>query len=240
MNLLFDNYAVKARLYPVVLLFLPILILGTTASLSFRSSLYIFTSVVVVGSLTYLFSQLGRDRGKLKEPELWSEWGGAPSTQLLRYSNFRIDIHTKRRYHKKLLERCPVSTEPNDTLEKSDPLKADEVYQTWTKFLIAQTRDVAKFSLLFKENVSYGFRRNTWALRPLGIVLCILCLIINYVYWMSVCHTLDPTEFPDLFYYSTAIIMLFIVFWVFIVTKDWVKLPAFSYAERLLECTELI
>ena len=81
---MFDLYSLKARFYPVIILFFPIVIIGVAYSLEFEKFFALLSSMGVVGALTYLFSQLGRDRGKLKEADLWTSWGGAPSTQLLR------------------------------------------------------------------------------------------------------------------------------------------------------------
>ncbi|MPR37426.1 hypothetical protein [Salmonirosea aquatica] len=73
-----DIYALKARVYPMVLVLLP---LATTAvSISFQMDLYtrLFLSVVMYGALSYLLSQTGRDEGKRKEAWLWGKWGGHP------------------------------------------------------------------------------------------------------------------------------------------------------------------
>jgi hypothetical protein len=32
-----------------------------------------------------------------------------------------------------------------------------------TAWLLTQTRDTKTFSILFRENISYGFRRNLWS-----------------------------------------------------------------------------
>jgi hypothetical protein len=235
---MFDNYTLKARYYPVLILFLPIIIIGFFYSLQFESVFHFLGSLGVVGALTYLFSQLGRDQGKQKESSLWKNWGGAPTIQLIRLRNSHLDSHTKQRYHQKLQQLCPVSAPPDAEQEINQPNKADDVYQAWAKYLISQTRDNKKFSLLYKENVSYGFRRNLWGLRPFALTLAIVLLVGNYLFWFVKLNNLNPVLFPNSFIYSSIGILLIILFWMLLVTKSWIKLVAFSYAERLWECSD--
>jgi hypothetical protein len=235
---MFDNYSLKARYYPVIILFLPIVVLGFFYSQQFESVFHFLGSVGVVGALTYLFSQLGRDQGKRKEFLLWNSWGGAPTIQLMRFQNSYLDTHTKHRYHQKLHQLCSASVSPNVDLETNYPEKADDIYRAWTKYLISQTRDTKKFSLLYKENINYGFRRNLWGLRSFAIFLAVGLLICNYLFWSLKLNEFNPALFPKSFLYSSIGIGLIIIFWLLIVNKNWVKLVAFSYAERLCECVD--
>jgi hypothetical protein len=235
-----DNYALKARYYPVVILFFPVLVLGVFYSFQFDSLVHALTSIGVVGAFTYLFSQLGRDQGKIKEPALWEGWGGAPSVQLLRLRDDHLDKHTKERYHKLLRVLCPLSASPDQAMETSDPHAADEVYRAWTKYLIAQTRDTKKFPLLFKDNTSYGFRRNLWGLKPFALLIVTVLIVGNYSYWALKLKTSNLLYFPESFKYSTATLFAIVLFWVVIVSKIWIRIAAFSYAERLCECVETL
>ena len=237
---MFDNYSLKARYYPVVILFFPIVIIGIFYSFQFDSIIHLLTSVGVVGAFTYLFSQLGRDQGKLKESALWNGWGGSPTIQILRFRNACLDQHTKQRYHNKLQAFCPIRSVPDMVMEANDPEGADEVYKAWTKYLIAQTRDTKKFSLLLKDNISYGFRRNLWGLKPVAIAITFVLLVGNYLFWWYRLKTSSPLLFPQSFYYSSIGLLIMLLFWLFIVSEKWVKITAFSYAERLFECIEAL
>ncbi len=235
---MFDNYTLKARYFPVILFLFPIVILGFFYSLQFESIFQFLASLGVIGALTYLLSQLGRDKGKLREASLWKGWGGTPSIQLLRLKNSHLDKFTKQRYHQKLQSLCPVASPPDEEMELTRPQEADTVYQAWTKYLISQTRDSKKFALLYKENTNYGFRRNLLGLRSLAITFSLCLLIINYLFWSFKLNTFNTQVFPNSFIYSTITIAVIIFFWLFVVTKSWVKLVAFSYAERLCECAD--
>jgi hypothetical protein len=233
-----DNYALKARVYPMIILFIPIIIIGIFYSIQFEAVLLLLSSLGIVGALMYLFSQIGRDRGKLKEQDLWKMWGGAPTTQIIRLDDGRIDQHTKERYRKKLQAVCPVPNIPDITLESNNNAAANEVYTTWTKFLIAKTRDPKSYALLLKDNISYGFRRNLWGLKLYGLLLTVLLLIANYVFWLSRLNTPNFLSYPNSFIYSEIALFAMLIFWIVKVTPNWIKIPAFSYAERLYESLE--
>jgi hypothetical protein len=237
---MFDNYTLKARFYPVIILFSPIIVIGVFYSFQFESIIMLLSSLGFLGALTYLFSQLGRDRGYHKQTYLWNSWGGAPTIQILRFRDAHIDQHTKKRYHQKLQSLCPVDSLPDKSYEELNPAIADEVYQTWTKFMISKTRDVKSFPLLLKDNTSYGFRRNLWGLKSIGLALCISLLISNYLFWLIKTKKSNPFLLPESFIYSTIALTIILSFWIVIVNSKWVKVPAFSYAERLFETLETL
>ncbi|MBK7913910.1 MAG: hypothetical protein IPJ80_10475 [Saprospiraceae bacterium] len=180
-----DNYALKARIYPVLIFLAPLILYGCLYSIEFKTITYVVYSALFTGALTYLFSQLGRDQGKAREPSLWTDWGGAPSVQILRWSNSLLDSHTKQRYHQKLQSLCPVQNIPDPNYERTNPSESDEIYKAWGKYLISHTRDCKKYSLLLKENINYGFRRNLWGLRSFAIALNILVFISNWLFLVS-------------------------------------------------------
>jgi len=229
-----DKYSLFARIYPMVIFFLPIVVIGVSYSVVNDSYIQSLSSIGITSVLTYFLSQVGRDRGKKKETKLWEKWGGMPSVQILRPSNERIDPHTKARYIAKLKNVCPA--EPtSDQMEYED-----SQFHTWTKFLISKTRDTKKFTLLFKENINYGFRRNLWALKPLAIWFIIFCIFSNYVYQSIKEGIIAFSSFPISFYITQLALLTILFLWSIIITPDWVKIPAFAYAERLLETIEEI
>lgn len=237
---MFDTYTLKARVYPIVILLFPILMIGLFYSFEFNSFLPLGSSALISGAFSYLFSQLGRDKGKNKEAELWQHWGGMPSVQLLRLSNQAIDKHTKQRYHKKLLSLCPVNATPNEWMEENTLAEADEIYKTWSAYLRSKTRDTKVYSLLFKDNCSYGFRRNMWGLKSIAIQLIILLLAGNFVLGFYKTKSINPLLYGHGVQYCIVGLLLMLSFWLFVVSKKWVRLPAFSYAERLCEATETL
>jgi len=235
-----DKYALKARVYPMIIFFLPAALLAITYSLKFESYVQLFSSISVVGALSFLFSQIGRDAGKKKEKKMWEDWGGSPSCQVMRFRDKNFDRLTKSRYHTKLAILCPPDVLVTSQYEQHDPDGADEVYKSWTKFLISKSRDTTKFPILFKENVNYGFRRNMWGLKPYSIVLIILLMAICFSYYYYMNKTFDIRIYPFEFFITQTLLLSTLAFWIFKVKTDWVKPVAYSYAERLLEVVEEI
>lgn len=213
----------------MAILLLPLIILGIAYSIEMESYLNILSSLGVSAALSYFLAQIGRDSGKRKEKGLWEYWGGAPVEQLFSYQNSVLDLQTKNRYHKKMISK--VSMESDIDFKSASQNETKSIYQAWTKYLIANTRDTKKYSLLFKELISYGFRRNLWGLRIFSIILILLCIIGNYI----ITRSLNPIEYSLTFKVSEIALLGLLLIWIFIVNRDWVKIPAFAYAERLLE-----
>lgn len=235
-----DKYSLNARIYPVVIFYMPAIILAVLFSLKFDKYVQLFTSFGIVGALSYLFSQLGRDKGKKKEKDLWKHWGGAPTIQLLRWRNADINLNTKKRYHNRLATLCALDNNPDQNFEQLNPDAADEVYLAWTKFLISKTRDNKKFSVLFKDNMNYGFRRNLWGMKNYALSLIIILMTGTFIYYFVTTKSPDVILYPIEFVMAEGILLLIFLFWIFVINRQWIKIPAFAYAERLLETIEEI
>ena len=173
-----DPYDRQARLYPALLALLPVLSL---VAVLYTSNISVLTRVVGIavscGGL-FLLTNICREMGKHLEKKLYREWGGKPSTQLLRHRNGVLDSITKQRYHAFLAAKI-CATFPDAETEKSDPAKADEVYQSGALWLLDRTRpdDGKKFNLLFRGNLAYGFRRNALSIKPFGLIVAVSSLL---------------------------------------------------------------
>ena len=115
--------------------------------------------------------------------------------------------------------------------ERADPAAADRSYEAAVSVLREATRDRQQFPLVFAENVSYGFRRNAWAIRPLGVItsgLALLATIRSLV--LS-----DGAQFNDpggLWGLLVANVLL-LLFWLLGATRTWVQQAANDYATAL-------
>jgi hypothetical protein len=228
-----DKYTIKARLYPSFLVLLPAFVVGVYYITDFERYYHYFTAVIAVGLFTFLLSQLGRDKGKLKEPALHNFFGGKPTTQILRHNNNHIDCVTKERYHKLLTQKIDGIQIPTVIQETTDTTYADQVYDSCAKFLISKTRDTKKFNLLFKENISYGFRRNLWGMKLWALFLLLFCFTLHFYIATNYFTVFNHYETKDIGLFIFILVTTF--FWLFVVTKNWIKLTAFAYAERLYE-----
>ncbi len=238
LNLITDGYERPARLYPALLLIAP-LVAATVAILSAKlTGLQSFAATVVGCGGAFLLTQLGRDSGKKGEKRLFEKWGGLPSVAIFRHRDTRLDSITKVRYHKKLAGLVREAKAPTIEQEQADPVAADEVYIAWSNYLRVNTRDAKKFTLLFHENINYGYRRNVWGLRPIGIIVCVVsclaCGVQLYVVHQS------KGKLDEAVAGAGAFAFVLLMLWVFRFTENWVRVPADAYAVRLVECAEAL
>ncbi|WP_432260838.1 hypothetical protein [Cupriavidus sp. TMH.W2] len=241
-----DKYEREARLVPALLALLPALVLIVALyreKLGFWST--IGTAAVACGVLG-LLAELARQRGKSKEKALWAKWGGAPSTQVLRHSDDTFDMISKEHYHG-VCAKLVGKPFPAVQQERAAPDLADALYTAAGNKLREATRDKAKYELLFKDLISYGFRRNGYGLRTIGIVISLCALV-----WVAIRHglTIWASRYQEaanieallsgeeLATVGIALVML--LTWVFFFTEEIVKQSAFTYARSLiLTCEKL-
>ena len=230
-----DYYERHARLYPMLFLLFPILL---TFWGIVPDKMYDWESVLGLAlwcGSAFLLKELGRDRGKLKEKDLWARWGGAPTTSYLRH---RGDTNktTLARVHKNIRLIITDIELPTAESEQKYPDRADEVYEECTRVLKDKTRDTKKYPLIFKELCSYGFWRNLWGLKPWGICISISCFAIIasaiYLKWR------ENHEWTSYNLFICAFIDFAIALFWLTLNENRIKISALAYAERLFEATE--
>lgn len=233
-----DKYTVRARLLPALLVALPI---GLAAMAWFPDGILGWKAVsglLIWSGGTVLLAQIARDAGKRKELRLFQLWNGKPTTRMLRHCDTPNAVSLARR-HKKLKSLLKGIKLPTPEEEAEDPCAADEVYEACGAFLREKTRDGKKFGLIFEENCNYGFRRNLWGMKPVGLTIALIALA-----------SMATVPFFELSAWSgkrlglmvtTAGLDLLLVFgWLFVFNPEWVRVAAEAYAERLLEACERI
>ena len=231
-----DKYTVQARLLSALLVALPI---GLATVAWFPDGVMgwgVVWGLVTWSGGTLLLAQFGRDAGKQKEPKLFESWGGKPTTRMLRHHDTTNAIMLERR-HKKLKSLMRGVKLPTPEEEAADPRAADEVYEACGAFLREKTRDSKKFRLVFEENCNYGFRRNIWGMKPIGLAMTALGLaaIVAVPFLEPAARSEERLGLGAV----TAGIDLFLVLgWLFVIKPGWVRLAAEAYAERLLEACE--
>lgn len=233
MALIIDDYSLRARFYPSLIVLLPAFVVAIFYITDIEKYYHYFTALCGLGLFSYVLAQFGRDRGKAKEPQLFTAFGGKPTTQIMRYRDTHLNGMTKDRYRNLLEQKIPNLSFPTQSDENQDPIATDEIYDSCARFLISRTRDNQKYYLLYKENTSYGFRRNLWAMKGIAITI-ILFVIAMHVYYAT-SQLRSVTDFTNKDVVLAAFLIFSLCIWIFIVTKNWVKMIAFSYAERLFE-----
>lgn len=230
---LFDHYSLRARLQPALLTLLPAALAvfaWTGPGEKWTSALW--TLFGTAGG-TYFLAMLARNKGKRIEPGLWASWGGSPTTQLLRHSGIANPM-LRERWHK-YIAKLLGKPAPTVDEEATDPTKADQFYAAGVKLLIDRTRNTTTYPLVYKENVQYGFCRNLYAMRITGIVVASLGIVVSCSAGIWLVKSGTPKAAP---WVCAVGGIALLAWWITSVTASWVKVPAFAYAERLLESTE--
>jgi len=230
----FDKYSLNARLYPALILFLPI---GLSVASFFPEKFTgcdLLVATITTCGLSFFLENLARDQGKKKESELFELWGGKPTTLMLRYKDTALEPVTLERYHKKLESLLSIKLpSPQEELEVLS--KADELYESCVKYLRENTRDWKEYRLIFAENVNYGFRRNLWGIKPAAIVIILLSLLV-----VCISLYLDLIGLKMVVIATVLLNIGLLVLWTIRINPEWVKVPAFDYARHLLSACDRI
>ena len=229
-TLITDDYDRRARLRPALLVGLP-LVLAVVSLFSDFSGMHFLVGFLAYFGFTALIAQLGRDEGKRLEPWLFEHWGGKPTTQVLRHRDSHLDMNTKERYHMALSGLLPLQSMPSATSEATHPGSADAAYDSCVLFLRDRTRDRMAFPLVYAENVNYGFRRNLWGMKKAGAAISTCALLATVLLAILRSKSGIPPALPVA---ASVINACMLVWWLLRITPEWVGVPAFAYAERLL------
>ena len=236
MKIELDIYTLRARYMPALISLLP---LGLLIIAIFKEWYWgLFWSVMTTSVGTILLSHFGRDPGKKKESGLFEAWGGKPSTRLLRHRCSENKTVLMRR-HKKLESLIQDIKLPNPDEEEENPEKADEIYEACVSFLREKTRNKEIYNLVFEENCNYGFRRNLWGLKPFGVFLTVIGLLLVALLIANKLYSKSIPISPFMIIGGIGL-LVFLIGWLFLVTKKWVRNVAETYAERLLATIDVL
>ena len=121
--------------------------------------------------------------------------------------------------------------------ERENPEKAHVGYESANRWLLEQTRDHARFGLLFTENINYGFRRNLLGLKPiaLGVDAMAVLLVVGVACgsWTGQLASTIETVGPE-WWASLLITAIHTLVFVVLIRAEWVRAAAETYARQLL------
>ena len=247
----FDPYTFRARIQPALVVGLPLGLMMFALLPEYSIFVTGFCGLLGAAGGTAIFAQVGRERGRKKEPGLWKRWDGPPTTRLLRHRHLPGDITLLAPELRRQVEewiRYPLPTKED---EEACPAWADTKYEGAVTSLREATRDTSRFPLVFAENANYGFRRNLWGLRPIGTPIAVVLVLVS---WTLLSLTIWGRPWPDPWWDvfvnpdSVAVIRLVVAvadtvlaaFWLFWVKPSWVKTVADAYAIRLMESAQTL
>jgi hypothetical protein len=230
-----DTYALRARLFPAMLVSMPAVI-GVLCWLPTIAITPVGVALFTWFGLGVLLAELARDLGKRREAALWASWGGSPTVRRLRVREAASNSVARERWRALVEALAPDIRLPALADELADPLKADETYVVCLARLRELTRSSANFPLLFQENISYGFRRNLWAMKPAGIFFA----LSGFAFALA--SLLIKAERHLETAALTVAVAAFMLTWLVLRIKpNWVREAAERYADQLLwSCEQLV
>jgi hypothetical protein len=239
---LLDPYDVKARLFPGLLVLVP--------AIAFLVLLYGPQSPAVVGLAAvlsscggpYLLASFVRTWGQHAQDRLFQKWGAQPSTMLLRHRDNMLPLQTKLRYHKLVESRLAVAL-PTAEEEQRNPSAADLAYAAAGDALRPLTTDRKAYPFIFKELVAYGFNRNAYGARWVGLTVAVLTLLASALHAGALRLspiTVDPAALDNPHIMVMVLGFGMASLWCMHFTMGTVRMAGFSYAKRLWEALEKI
>jgi hypothetical protein len=173
----------------------------------------------------------GRTFGRRQQEELFRLWGGAPTTTLLRFRD--ADAPEKVEWLHREVEGATGKRLPTREEEIHDPARADALYDATVARLREMRRDKRRYPLIFAENCSYGFRRNVFGLRKVGIGIAVAVTLASAaLLLLSFSGRMTITVLGLVL--ALAVALAALALWTGLVTPKWVWEAAEAYAERLL------
>lgn len=231
-----DTYDLRARILPALLVAVPALALALTLPFGLRGAHRLWSLVAL--AVMPLAAALMRRLGNAAQAQLWTSWGGAPTTQRLRWTPGPPSVIAARHREVRSVLEDRVAL-PTVATERKDPGGADAVYADAVARLLGLTRHDSRFALLHRENANYGFARNLYGARCLALGVSALTLAAGLAVGGYLALGRGPsTATPLLLPILVALAAL--VTWWRLVTPALVRVPAEAFADRLLEALQTL
>lgn len=222
---LLDAYNIRARLSASVILLAPIAItvflcfneVATIAS----SSAFVFVLLAFTNYVPILQRRFQRKNDRINY-----------ASEFLLPGDQTIDSVTKERYYRKLAT-IDESFSPFSSPEDTPAFR--KCCDSAVEYLRAHTRDN---HLVLEENINYGFCKNLFADKVIGIIICsllMLCLSIYAAVDFNCLKNISPE-----YYYAFAFNSAILLFWIFGVTKNTLKASAIRYAKTLIAAIDTL
>lgn len=233
----FDAYTIRARVFPAIIAAIPAL--AMLILLVSWTGLALSSAIATIGLLIilYMFSDFARSQGRKIEPRIYELQGGKPSVTMLRRADTSLDTGSKDRYRAFLASKL-MCTAPTAAEEEQNQAGADAFYEQAGTWLRENTRDTKKFSILFNENITYGYRRNLLGLKwvALGLNLTVVAVCAGLL-WRNA-----PVNLNDSFVGRVLVVLavaaIHAVYILTVINRRSVIAAARTYARQLILSTE--
>jgi len=233
----FDAYSLKARVFPALIAGLPTLALLFVLVPWDHLGLPHLTATAIGLVLLFALADAGRKTGKQVQDRL----GTGATPEQWRRGNPDVAELAKDRYRafvaQQLNLRAPTADE-----ERADPHRANDFYLSASNWLREHTRDTRIFSILFSENITYGYRRNLLGLKATSLVCNALVAIgCASVLYFKPAYFANLPQIDEKMVVVMAAVILHSAFLLFAVNEGGVREASRTYGRQLiLSCETLI
>jgi hypothetical protein len=234
MNIPWKLYWPRARLYPALIALAPAIALVLTFVPWNKLHPSQLVATIGMGVIVYALSEYSRRKGKQLEKGA-KDIGPRHTSSMLWHRDGRL--HPARKDPIVAFAAAKTNQKrPTREEEEADPAAAEVFYERCVQYLREATRGD---ELLFSENVSYGFHRNLYGMKPIGLVAnCLAVLVASGLAYYG--YRTDPNYdlAPFLFVLIVAILHAGVL--VTIVKRKAVAAASDAYARQLFSSCELL
>jgi hypothetical protein len=231
-----DTYVVRARLKPALIVLIPLILVPFVWPVDGEGGWKALAGALVTCGGTALLSRLGGYLGKKREAALWDHFGGRPTETILSHDSSKTNPHTLRRWHVKIEELTGIHM-PTAEEEARDPYAARQAAEAATTWLRVRAKaDTKKYHLVFSTNCDFGFCRNTWGMKWIGLLIALAVTAV-----LSAKLYIDIKSHAALSRPAAGVLVVTILllgFWVW-VNRSWVRQAGERYAHALLETLDM-
>ena len=215
----FDEYNLKARVYPTLLASIPVflfLLFFVHDLTKINLVLNLISSSVLTILCLYFFSDVVRNLGKALEVKIFKNELYFPTTEFLLHANNSLSKEKRIQIHNKINKEygCTLCSEKEEEMnEGAARVKIKEAVG-----LVRQK--VGDGRLVLEFNIRYGFWRNLIGISLFSSVICIFCLFFFLVAGNNV---------------AVSVFFILFVFYTlpFVFRKGLLKFFGYQYTEQL-------
>lgn len=236
----FDDFTFHARVMPIIILSIPIVIIGIHSGIAHDSLI----ESVLMCSITLAFltitSNIARNLGKDYEKKMYKQLGGMPTTIVQRFSDDTFDDITKQRYHKKLNQFEGLNL-PLD--RATETINDDQQYISAANILRNYANaNREKEPRVYQELKEYNFWRNMYGTKNIALFLY-FCILVREIVILYINRKLSLKEiflqpYPE--YLTLIVTAIGIILMLFFINQKTVEQKGFDYAKTLIEVCERV
>jgi hypothetical protein len=179
----FNDYEIRARIAPTIIILLPIIIMFFSI---FQIPESIITAIVSFGLffiVIFALSFIPRELGIKMQQELWKKWGGPPSTLIIRCKDPHLSLELKKQLYKKIEKKYGIEL-PHQNDQITDPNNFSRIMSAVFNRVRADLHEKSQDERWKKQNAEYGFLRNLAGSRLLWCVISLIGIFGCFIGWI--------------------------------------------------------